>query len=91
MIEPKSHDQNNDLVRAQDNRIARMEKIDRQHPEIRKLVHDYGWNVVNSFFLIGVTKPSHIKHLVETVLNEFSPTRGSFSKQGTNAKIVFDK
>ena len=31
---------------------------------------------------VGVEKPKHIRHVVETVLNEFSPTRGSFSAQG---------
>lgn len=63
-------------------RKARMTQIDRQPADVRALVHEYGWTVVNSFLLLGIKKAAHIKHLVETVLNEFSPTRGSYSSQG---------
>lgn len=63
-------------------RRARMEKIDAQPQAIRELVHSYGWNVVNAFLTLGLKKPNHIRHLVETVLNEFSPTRGATSNQG---------
>ena len=63
-------------------RVARMDGVDRMSSEHRELVHDYGLNVVNSMLAVGVTKPRHIRHLVETILNEFSPTRGSYSAQG---------
>ena len=63
-------------------RANRMGKVDNFDPEIRKLIHEYGLTVVSAIYDIGVRKPSHIKHIVETVLNEFSPTRGSFSSQG---------
>jgi hypothetical protein len=63
-------------------RSARMAQIDRLAPDVRQCVHDYGWNVVNAFLLLGITKARHMRHLVETVLNEFSPTRGSSSNQG---------
>lgn len=63
-------------------RVSRMRKIDALPPEIRALVHAYGYSVVNNFMACGVTKPKHIRHLVETVLDEFSPTRGSYSRQG---------
>jgi hypothetical protein len=63
-------------------RRARMETVDGMSPELRALVHDYGLNVVKSFLDCGVTKASRIRHLVETVLNDFSPTRGSPSTQG---------
>lgn len=63
-------------------RQQRFETIDAMPADLRNLVNDYGLNVVKAFLDIGVCKPKHIKHLVETVLDEFSPTRGSFSAQG---------
>lgn len=67
---------------VQERRIARMEYIDDLPAGIRALVHEYGYTVVDQFLALGVTNPRHIKHLVETVLDEFSPTRGSGSFQG---------
>jgi len=69
-------------------RADRMAAIDRLSPEMRGLVHDYGYTVVKAFLDIGVIKPRHIKHLVETVLDEFSPTRGSFSSQGVRTPYL---
>jgi len=70
-------------------RQRRMEVVDALPQELRELVHEYGFYVVKSFIDIGVTKPKHIRHLVEAVLNEFSPTRGSNSSQGTSpAKVL---
>jgi hypothetical protein len=66
-------------------RRARMAEIDRMAPDLRALVHDYGLNTVRAFLDVGVQKPKHIRHLVETVLNEFSPTRGGGSAQGIRA------
>lgn len=63
-------------------RKKRMAEIDRYDPAIRSLIHEYGLTVVKSIYDLGVTKPNHIKHIVETVLNEFSPTRGANSSQG---------
>lgn len=63
-------------------RRKRMAAVDALSPDVRELVHVYGLNVVNAFIACGVTKPRHIRHLVETVLDDFSPTRGSFSGQG---------
>lgn len=63
-------------------RKNRMDRIDNLAPEIRALVHEYGFNVVNAFLQLGITKHRQIRHLVETVLDEFSPTRGSFASQG---------
>ena len=67
-------------------RASRMQTIDNMSPALRSLVHDYGFHVVDSFMLLGVESPRHIKHLVETVLDEFSPTRGTGSAQGIRAK-----
>ena len=60
-----------------------MEAIDRMSSDQRALVHDYGFSIVYQFMCAGVTKPSRIRHLVELVLDEFSPTRGTSSNQGT--------
>lgn len=64
-----------------------MDIIDNLPAETRALVHHYGYNIVNAFLQIGVTKPRHIKHLVETVLDEFSPTRGSYARQGIRTEV----
>lgn len=63
-------------------RRERMEKIDALPKELRECVHDYGFAVVKVLAEMGVTKPKNVRHIVETILNEFSPTRGSFSIQG---------
>jgi hypothetical protein len=68
-------------------RERRMAKVDAFDPATRSLVHEYGLTVVTALREVGVTKPSQIKHIVETVLNEFSPTRGSYSKQGRRTEI----
>jgi len=72
---------------AQERRIARMEMIDRYPEEMRKLVHEYGWALVNQFINCGIDKPRQIRHLVETTLDEFSPTRGTHSFQGLRGAL----
>lgn len=67
---------------------ARMAVIDSLSPDHRKLVHEYSYYVVKAFMDVGVTKPRHIRHLVETVLDEFSPTRGGRSHQGRSTLPV---
>lgn len=64
-----------------------MRKIDSLPPELRELVHSYGFTVVKSFMDLGVSRPKHIRHLVETVLDNFSPTRGTFSNQGVSTQL----
>lgn len=63
-------------------RARRMAMVDDMPHSLRELVHQYGLTVVKSFTDIGITNPRHIRHIVERVLDEFSPTRGSYSKQG---------
>lgn len=72
-------------------RGARMHEIDKLPQDIRSLVHEYGYSVVKSFMDCGVKKPKHIRHLVETVLNEFSPSRGSYSIQGVRKDMETGK
>lgn len=62
-------------------RAARMAQVDALSPDLRALVHEYGFPTVKSLLDLGVKKPRQIKHVVETILDEFSPTRGSYSKQ----------
>jgi len=63
-------------------RVNRFREIDSLSPAHRELIHEYGWNIVKNFLTLGVREPRHIRHLVETVLDDFSPTRGAFSIQG---------
>jgi hypothetical protein len=63
-------------------RRKRMARVDQISPELREMVNDYGLPVVTCLMDLGVTKPNQIKHVVETILDEFSPTRGSSSHQG---------
>lgn len=72
-------------------RANRMGAIDKLSPELRSLVHDYGYPVVKSLMDVGVTKPKQIKHVVERILDEFSPTRGSFSQQGIRSQLLDPK
>lgn len=69
-------------------RQRRMAVIDDLSPDVRALVHEYGWNVVNAFLTLGIQNPRHIRHLVQTVMDETSPTRGSFSAQGTQTPRI---
>lgn len=74
-------------ARIDGRRRERMERIDAMPRELRELVHAYGLRVVDTCMALGITKPKHIKHIVEAVLDEFSPTRGSHSSQGTRAYV----
>lgn len=69
-------------------RLSRMKIIDDMPKELRTCVHDYGLNIVKAFVDCGVKKEKHLRHLVETVLDEFSPTRGSFSSQGVRTPYI---
>lgn len=68
-------------------RTKRMSKVDAMPPDVRALVYEYGLNVVNALMECGVKEPRRIKHIVETVLDEFSPTRGSKSRQGPRSPM----
>lgn len=65
-----------------------MDRVDEYSPEIRALIHEYGLNVVQALLDAGVAKPRRIKHIVETILDEFSPTRGSYSRQGVRTEVA---
>lgn len=72
-------------------RRNRMAAIDALPKATRELVHVYGYHVVDQFRCLGVSDPKHIRHLVETVLNDFSPTRGSYSQQGIRTQHDTDR
>ena len=69
----------------QNKRQRRMDTIDAMPHDLRECVYDYGLNVVTTFVQSGIREPRIIRHIVETVLNEFSPTRGVTSAQGIRA------
>lgn len=62
-------------------RASRMDYVDSLPAEVRALVHEYGLATVKTLLDLGVRKPRQIRHVVETILDEFSPTRGSYSRQ----------
>lgn len=68
-------------------RSNRMRAIDSLPPAIRELVHVYGYVSVKTLMDCGVVKPNQIRHCIERILDEFSPTRGSFSIQGVRKHI----
>jgi hypothetical protein len=70
------------LAKVEARRAARMKTIDTWPKDRRECVHDYGFTVVNTLVSLGITETRHIRHIVNTVLNEFSPSRGTFSGQG---------
>ena len=72
-------------------RKRRMDKFDQFDPEIRTLINDYGLAAVTALRDVGVTKPKHIRHVVETILDEFSPTRGTGSLQGIAKYKVYPR
>jgi glutamine phosphoribosylpyrophosphate amidotransferase len=76
------------LNRILANRQARMERVDAMSPEMRELVNHYGLTIIDTCIALGVARPRQIKHLVETVLDEFSPTRGSYSRQGVRTEVA---
>lgn len=76
-----------DIVLARKRR-QRFDQIDSLPPDLRELVHHYGWNIVRAFLDTGISKPANIRHLVETVLDDFSPTRGSRSTQGKDPQVA---
>ena len=44
--------------------VAECESVDKLPPQLRALVHEFGFSVVKAFLDAGVTKPSSIRHLV---------------------------
>lgn len=51
----------------------RMSRIDALTPELRAVVHEYGWRLVSDFMDRGVTKPRDIVSLIKIVLLEMRP------------------
>lgn len=74
--------------RMADRRTKRFERVNRMPHGLRECVYDYGLTVVDALLDAGVKKPKNIRHVVETVLNEFSPTRGTRSSQGIRTELA---
>ncbi len=71
----------------EERRRKRMEQVDALHPDLRACVHDYGYHVVNTLLSLGLRNAQQVRHAVEVVLDEFSPTRGSRSAQGPRTEL----
>jgi hypothetical protein len=69
-------------------RQRRMASVDAMPAALRGCVHEYGLNVVKTLHDLGVKEPRHIRHIVETILDEFSPTRGTFATQGLRGALI---
>ncbi len=64
-------------------RERRMHQIDNLTPELRAVVNEWGWTIVDNFMRCGVKKANRIEHLINVVLNETRAPRGlSASCQG---------
>ncbi|HVT29358.1 MAG TPA: hypothetical protein VHE81_15185 [Lacipirellulaceae bacterium] len=64
-------------------RERRMQQIDNLTPELRAVVNEWGWTIVDNFMRCGVKKANRIEHLINVVLNETRAPRGySASFQG---------
>jgi len=44
----------------------RMEQINALPPELRTLVHEFGWTIIKAFLDCGVRNHRHIRHLIIT-------------------------
>lgn len=66
-------------------RRARMSRVDAMPSDVRHMVHEYGLHVVNALLDSGVTRAKNMRHIVESILDEFSPTRCASSYQGPRA------
>lgn len=73
---------------VQRRRAARMRNVDSMSPGLRACVHNYGLSVVTACLDLGIREPRHIRHIVEKVLDELSPTRGTSSAQGPLGDLV---
>lgn len=51
----------------------RMARVDAMGPELRKVVYEYGLELVQEFLNCGVKIPSRIAHLIDTVRHEDFP------------------
>lgn len=47
--------------------VARMDRMDALPKEIRELIHEYGYTVIDAFLNQKITKASAIKHLINAV------------------------
>ena len=75
-------------ARVQQKRQIRMKIYDDQCPEVRALINEYGFSLVHAFAQCGVVKSNHVRHLIERVLDEMSPTRGGGSIQGPASHVA---
>lgn len=63
-----------DFNQATSERAAkRMDRVDAMPPDLRKVVHEYGLEVVQEFINCGVKTPKTIRHLIATVRHEDHP------------------
>jgi hypothetical protein len=52
---------------SDDKRRRRFDQIDMLPPDMRDLVNDEGWTIVDNFMQCGVKKSAQIRHLIKMV------------------------
>lgn len=52
---------------SNEKRHRRFEQIDALPPDMRQLVNDEGWTIVDNFMRCGVQKAAQIRHLIKMV------------------------
>lgn len=67
-------------------RRAALDAVDHLPPELRALVHDFGWPLVQTFLACGVTKPGAIRHLI-TMCWQNAQGAGTERRRGMEAGI----
>lgn len=48
----------------------RFRVIDNLSPEVRAIVHEYGWAAVKCLMDLGVTTPLRLRHAIKTIRGE---------------------
>lgn len=51
----------------------RMEIVDQLPPDVRRFVHEFGWNITKEFMAAGIKNPKTMKHLINIILGDMRP------------------
>lgn len=65
------------LERYQVKRVNRMNEIDNLPADIRALVHEFNWTMINPFLKAGIRDARQIKHLIRCVVQGAASYNGS--------------
>jgi len=60
-----------------DKRQKRFTEIDTLSPQLKEVVHEWGYSLVKDFMNCGTKNPKHIRHLIVRVIQETRTGGGS--------------